>query len=292
MSGDLVTMVGGRRYYRPLSDFLLKEEVPGADYEQIVKQDDLDMSKKAMSGDLVFKCDPAEADAEIDDQNVGVAQVIAYDIAGAVGGTGTGDLTITVTSAALEEAWTDDVTLANSDNATAIATKIEAALEATGGPCHSSTGVMTVARSTARLTLTMNNEAANDATLALEIGDFSGTADPAITATEHEDSAVAGVAPYTRDVVVTLEDAEGNLHDWFTGTVPVTVAETTNGDGVASIATVNPTMTSGTMTIAVTLQKTWAAGVPDTNTLSVSEKTILGYTVAAKTSVETSIDTP
>jgi hypothetical protein len=48
-------------------------------------------------------------------------------------------------------------------------------------------------------------------------------------------------------------------------------------------------MVNGQMTIAVTLQKTWAEN--DTNTLNVTQKTVLGYTVAAKTSVETSKDT-
>jgi len=293
---DKVVMVGGRHATLDLSDFVLKSEVPGGDPGQIVVNSaapggdpGLTVHQKAMSGDLVFKCAPATVNAEISDQNVGVKQVIAYDIAGTVAGDGTGDLTITFNSNALDEAWTDDVTLANSDNATAIATKLETALKDTGGPCNAGTGAFTLVRSTARLTFTANDEAADDATLALVIGDFSGTADPAITATEHEDSAVAGVAPYSRDVLVTLETAEGETHEWFSGTVPVTVEEGTGGDGVASIATVNPAMVNGQMTIAVTLQKTWAEN--DTNTLNVTQKTVLGYTVAAKTSVETSKDT-
>ena len=93
-----------------------------------------------------------------------------------------------------------------------------------------------------------------------------------------------GVAPYSREVVVELVNTAGDVHIWFTGTVPVTIADT--AAGTASVVGGNsPTMTNGTMTLTVICQGTWAGG--NTNTLSVSEKAILGATVVAATSVET-----
>ena len=134
------------------------------------------------------------------------------------------------------------------------------------------------------VTLTKKIEAENDDTM-----DFAVETDTAEFSAEDDLDAVVeitaeGVAQYTRDVLVQLVDTDSNVHGWFSGVVPVTIAD--NADGTASIATTNPTMTSGEMTVTVSLAGDWVAS--KTNTLTVSAKTILGYTVAAKTSIETS----
>lgn len=266
---------------------LFEGEYGGFDERLDVLETEKPLITKAMSGDLAFKCTPETVNAEIDAQNVGVAQAMVCTIAGAVESDGAGDIDVTVTADGLEGgSKTVSVAVANSDDATAIATAIKTALDADADIGHSDTGMFTVTRSNAILTLTKKTEAANDTTMALAVETDTAEFATALSATAG--SPTAGVAPYTRDVLVQLVDAAGNVHAWFNGIVPVTIAETTAGTGAASVEELNPEMKNGEMTITISLSGTWAAD--DTNTLSVSQKTILGYTVATKTSVETSVE--
>ncbi len=228
----------------------------------------------AVGGDINFKVTPATVNALDDEQNVGEAQVMQAVIEGKVGAEGAGDINVTLTADGSSK--TVAVALANEDDAATIATKIKAELDE---------DFFTITRSSATLTFTANDEAANDETMDFEVATDDATFDTALDTTTTIET--EGSAPYTRDVLVQLVDTDENIHTWFTGTVPVTTTETTAGDGTASVATLSPTMTEGVMTVPVTLQGTWAAA--DTNTLSVTEKSILGYTVAAKTSVETTV---
>lgn len=246
----------------------------------------LDMLAKAMSGDIAFKCTPATVNAEIDAQNVGVAQAMVYTIAGAVESDGAGDIDVTVTAAGLTGgSKTVSVAVSNSDDDEAIATAIKTALDLDADIGHADTGMFTITRDGADLTFTKKTEAVNDVTMKLEVETDTAVFETETPLSATAGSPTAGVAPYTRDVLVQLVDSEGNVHTWFNGTVPITIAD--NADGTASVETTDPVMVNGEMIIAVELQGTWVAD--KTNTLTASEKTILGYTVAAKTSVETSI---
>lgn len=257
-------------------------------------QSRLSTKNKAMSGDLAFNVVEA-LDTDLAVQNVGTHQTMEVTVTGVVesdGNNGAGDIDVTVTAEGMENSpKTVTVTLANDDDADAIATAIKSALDIDADIGHGATGFFTVTRTDAVLTFTTNLEAANDATM-----NFEAVTDTAVFVEGSELDVTSsieteGVAPYVRDVTVQLVDSEDNIHSWFSGTVPVTIAETTAGDGEASLEdelSTNPVMVSGVMVVPITLRGTWAAA--DTNTLSVTEKTILGYTVVAKTNVETTTE--
>lgn len=92
---------------------------------------------------------------------------------------------------------------------------------------------------------------------------------------------------WTRDVVVTLETAAGEVHSWFDKSITsgVSIADTSTA-GTASIASTTLVIKNGKATVTVSGdEQDWLD--TETDTLTVAEATILGATVAAKTSVET-----
>lgn len=94
-------------------------------------------------------------------------------------------------------------------------------------------------------------------------------------------------AAWTRTVYVELQTAAGELHEWFTDAIAsgVSIADTSTA-GTASIPSTTLTITNGRGSVVVSGDEAdWLDG--ETDTLTVAEATILGYTVAAKTSVET-----
>lgn len=99
----------------------------------------------------------------------------------------------------------------------------------------------------------------------------------------------------SRTVTIELQNAAGDVHTWFNKTVAngLTLTETTNGDGVVSFAsdennqTADAEFVDGVATDVVYNRLTWAAA--DEDTLTMAETVILGYTIAAATSVETII---
>ena len=243
----------------------------------------------ALAGDLEFEIEPETVDAEISDQNVGEQQEIKGTVAGLVGNTGTGDIVVKVTSAHLEggELELSDVTVGNDDDSDAIATAIVAALVANAQfSADGNSGVIQVTRTDSVITLQVIDEADNDETFNIEVeeGTASFTTPLAISVETEQ----VGVAAYTRTVKVKLVDAQGNVHVWFTGTVPVTIADNAAGDAEV-VGGLNPEMQNGEMEITVKLTGIWAAG--NTNTLEVTALELLGETVTAVDSVETSIDT-
>jgi len=97
----------------------------------------------------------------------------------------------------------------------------------------------------------------------------------------------ATAALWTRTVVVTLETAAGALHDWYNATVTtgVSIADTSTA-GTASIPSTTLTFVNGKATVVVAGDAAaWLA--TETDTLTVTSKVIMGYTIAAKTSVQT-----
>ena len=98
---------------------------------------------------------------------------------------------------------------------------------------------------------------------------------------------VPTAAAWTRDVVVTLETAAGDIHTWFDAAISSGVAiANTSSAGTATILATTLTVKSGQVTITISGDaESWLN--TETDTLTVAEATILGYTVGAKTSVET-----
>ena len=99
-------------------------------------------------------------------------------------------------------------------------------------------------------------------------------------------TAIAG-AGFTRDVVLELQDADGNVHSWFSGSMDIAVAEVTAGDGVSAISGGGSSVdfVAGQATVTIEYTGTWAAA--DTQTLTVTGGTVLGETITNKTSVDT-----
>jgi hypothetical protein len=94
-------------------------------------------------------------------------------------------------------------------------------------------------------------------------------------------------AAWTRTVTVTLKTSTGEVHTWFDGVLAsgVSIADTSNA-GTATIPSTTLTFVNGVATVVVSGgAAAWLAA--ETDTLTVEEATILGYTVAEATSVET-----
>jgi hypothetical protein len=112
-------------------------------------------------------------------------------------------------------------------------------------------------------------------------GDLVFTVTPATT------TRAAGTYAISRDVTVKLTDADGNVHTWFNKAISngCSVGDTSTA-GTAAIANTTLTFVNGVATKTVTAASAaWVAA--ETNTLTIAQATIAGYTVAQKTSVET-----
>ena len=93
-------------------------------------------------------------------------------------------------------------------------------------------------------------------------------------------------AAWTRTVVVELQTAAGEVHTWFNDAIATGNSIADDGGGTASIVSTTLTIVDGKATVVVSgTEATWAD--TETDTYTVAEATILGYTVGAKTSVET-----
>jgi len=94
-------------------------------------------------------------------------------------------------------------------------------------------------------------------------------------------------ALWTRNVVVEVQTAAGEVHTWLNDAIAtgVSIADDSTA-GTATIPSTTLTLVDGRATIVVSGDA--AAWLDtETDTLTVAEATILGYTIAAKTSVET-----
>jgi len=246
----------------------------------------------AVNGEIEFKVTPETVSTHEDDQNVGKHQEIKATVSGEVASDGGDDIVVRVKAKVLDDGEFEltDVTVANSDSASDIAGKIQSALVATTQfSADGDSGEIQVTASDAVITLKMVDEAKQDDTFTLEVEEGDATFDTPLAVdveTEQE-----GVAPYTRKVQVELVDDAGNRHWWFTDDVPVTIGEDTEGSGEAEVVGgTTPKMKNGFMELTVLLRGDWSGSDEDTNTLTVSEKTILGETVSEKTSVETTTE--
>ena len=97
---------------------------------------------------------------------------------------------------------------------------------------------------------------------------------------------VPTTSAWTRTVVVELQTAAGEVHTWFNDAIASGNSIADTGGGTASIVSTTLTIVDGKASVVVSgTEATWANG--ETDTYTVAEATILGTTVAAKTSVET-----
>ena len=82
------------------------------------------------------------------------------------------------------------------------------------------------------------------------------------------------------EIVLEVQDSEGNVLEWFDGDLAVSIAETTSGDGTAAFEGSSPfTFDGGVATVNVQLSATWATN--DTFTVTIDEQSILGYTISS-----------
>lgn len=100
-------------------------------------------------------------------------------------------------------------------------------------------------------------------------------------------STAATSAARTRKVRIQLENSSGAVHTWFSKAITsgVSIADTSTA-GTATIASTTLTFINGIANVTVSCNAAaWLA--TETNTLTVAQATIMGTTVAQKTSVET-----
>lgn len=90
---------------------------------------------------------------------------------------------------------------------------------------------------------------------------------------------------WTRNVIIELQTADGRVHKWFNADITVSIGDTSSA-GTASITDTTPAMVAGRCVVEVSGDaKAWLN--TETDTLTLSNQTILGYTVTGGTSVET-----
>ena len=113
------------------------------------------------------------------------------------------------------------------------------------------------------------------------VGDIVFTITPATVA-----PAPTGEA-WTRDVVVEVQDASGNTHTWLNKDYATSIAiADTSTAGTASIASTTLAIVEGRAVVTVSGDAVaWLNA--ETDTLTVSNITVMGYTVTGATSVET-----
>jgi hypothetical protein len=98
---------------------------------------------------------------------------------------------------------------------------------------------------------------------------------------------VAATGAWTRKVIVSIKSASGEIHQWLNAayTTTASIAKSSVA-GTATIPSTTLTITKGVASITVTgSASAWLAA--DTDTLSIGNITVLGYTVTGGTSVET-----
>lgn len=92
---------------------------------------------------------------------------------------------------------------------------------------------------------------------------------------------------WTREVLITIESADGELHDWLTASysTKLSIADTSVA-GTASIVSTTLSIVNGKAVVIVTgSEHNWLNS--ETDTLTVANITVLGQTVTGGTSVET-----
>ena len=94
-------------------------------------------------------------------------------------------------------------------------------------------------------------------------------------------------AAWTRDVTITVETANGDVHEWLTADYTTTLSiDDDSTAGTASIESTTLSIVNGKAVVTVSGdEEDWIA--EETDTLTVGEITVLGSTVTGGTSVQT-----
>lgn len=94
-------------------------------------------------------------------------------------------------------------------------------------------------------------------------------------------------AAWTRDVVIEVQDASGNVHTWLNEDYATTLAIADDSTaGEATIESTTLSLVNGRAVVTVSGDEAdWLD--TETDTLTVSNITVMGYTVTGGTSVET-----
>jgi hypothetical protein len=99
-------------------------------------------------------------------------------------------------------------------------------------------------------------------------------------------AAIGGAAAkFTRTVVIELQAANGDVHTWFDGTFAIAATKSSSGTVAIAGGISVATLVNGRAVVTLEYTGTWASA--DTQTLTVTGGTKLGYTVSNKTSVDT-----
>ena len=97
---------------------------------------------------------------------------------------------------------------------------------------------------------------------------------------------VPTTSAWTRDVKISVQTAAGAVHKWLDGAFATILSIGDTGGGTASIVSTTMTLVEGEVIVVVSgTEATWANG--ETDTLTVANTDIMGYTVTGGTSVET-----
>jgi hypothetical protein len=94
-------------------------------------------------------------------------------------------------------------------------------------------------------------------------------------------------AAWSRNVVISVKNAAGDVHTWLNDsyTTTLSIADTSTA-GTASIDSTTLTLVNGVVTVVVSGDaQDWLD--TETDTLTIGNLTIMGYTVTGGTSVET-----
>ena len=122
----------------------------------------------------------------------------------------------------------------------------------------------------------------------IKLRDKAASGDMLFVVTPATTTRAATAAAFTRTVTVHLETAAGEIHNWFSKAITsgVSVGDTSIAGAASIVPATTLTFVNGVATVVLT--GTAAAWLEDeTNTVTAAQATILGYTIAAATSVET-----
>ena len=93
-------------------------------------------------------------------------------------------------------------------------------------------------------------------------------------------------AAWDRDVKISVQTAAGAVHTWLDGAFTTILSVGDTGGGTATIVSTTMTLVEGEVIVVVSGDAaTWAN--TETDTLTVANTDIMGYTVTGGTSVET-----
>ena len=121
----------------------------------------------------------------------------------------------------------------------------------------------------------------------LKIRDKAMAGDIVMSVTPATVTPVPTSAAWTRNVVVSIESAAGEVHQWLSGTYATTLSVgDTSTAGTASIVATTLTIVNGQATVVVSGDaQDWLN--TETDTLTVANITVLGVTVTGGASIET-----